>query len=94
MKRSRLNERAFFCCTRVLLHAVKKNHKAKDKLCGAFAIIGFIVLVMSEITEEELVKRRVPALIAYLNPFRIIENDDASEPWSASIRFCRQRGIG
>jgi len=41
--------------------------------------------IVSEITEEELAKRRVPALIAYLNPFRIIEKDHASEPWSASI---------
>jgi len=40
---------------------------------------------VSEITKEELAKRRVPALIAYLNPFRIIEKDHASEPWSASI---------
>lgn len=40
---------------------------------------------LSETSEEEVAKRRVPALIAYLSPFRIVENDDASEPWSASI---------
>jgi hypothetical protein len=40
---------------------------------------------MSEITEEDPAKRRVPALIAYLSPFRIVEKDDASEPWSATI---------
>lgn len=44
-----------------------------------------MVLGVSEITEEELAKRRVPALIAYLSPFRIVEKDDASEPWSATI---------
>jgi hypothetical protein len=44
-----------------------------------------MVLGLSEITEEELTKRRVPALIAYLSPFRIVEKDDASEPWSATI---------
>ena len=40
---------------------------------------------MSEVTEEELAKRRVPALIAYLSLFRIVEKDDTSEPWSATI---------
>ena len=40
---------------------------------------------MSEITEVDLAKRRVPALIAYLSPFRIVEKEDGSEPWSATI---------
>jgi hypothetical protein len=40
---------------------------------------------MLEITEEDLAKRRVPALIAYLSPFRIVEKNDGSEPWSATI---------
>jgi hypothetical protein len=44
-----------------------------------------IVLGMSEITKEYLAKRRVPALIAYLSPFRTVEKDDGSEPWSATI---------
>ncbi|HEV7684230.1 MAG TPA: hypothetical protein VGO68_19095 [Pyrinomonadaceae bacterium] len=44
-----------------------------------------MTLGVSGITEEELIKRRVPALIAYLSPFRIVEKDDASEPWSATI---------
>lgn len=45
-----------------------------------------MVLDLSEIDqEEELAKRRVPALITYLSPFRIVEKDDTSEPWSATI---------
>src|SRR6185437_9030828 len=44
-----------------------------------------IVRRMMEITKAGLTKRRVPALIAYLNPFRIVEESDASEPWSATI---------
>lgn len=46
---------------------------------------------MSEITEQELAKRRVPALIAYLSPFRIVQNDDDSEPWSATIEQVNAR---
>jgi hypothetical protein len=45
-----------------------------------------IVLGMSEIIKEDLAKRRVPVLIAYLSPFRIVEKDDGSEPWSATIK--------
>jgi hypothetical protein len=46
---------------------------------------------MSEATEEELAKRRVPALIAYLNPFRIVEKDNDSPPWSATIEQVNNR---
>ncbi len=41
--------------------------------------------------EEELAKRRVPALIAYLNPFRIVEKDNDSAPWSATIEQVNNR---
>ncbi|SDP26655.1 hypothetical protein SAMN04488061_2668 [Filomicrobium insigne] len=41
---------------------------------------------MSETTKDDLAKRRVPALITYLSPFRIVEKDDAAEPWSATIQ--------
>lgn len=40
---------------------------------------------MSEITKEDLAKRRVPALMTYLSPFRIVEKDADVEPWSATI---------
>ncbi len=40
---------------------------------------------MPEVTEEDLAKRRVPAIITYLSPFRVIEKEDCSAPWSASI---------
>ncbi|MGC1588326.1 MAG: hypothetical protein WA791_21900, partial [Rhodomicrobium sp.] len=39
----------------------------------------------SKATRDNLAKRRVPALISYLSPFRIVEKDDAPEPWSATI---------
>lgn len=40
---------------------------------------------MSHDIEEELAKRRVHALVTYLTPFRIVEPDDASKTWSATI---------
>jgi hypothetical protein len=40
---------------------------------------------MSEITKDDLAKRRVPALMTYLSPFRIVEKDVDVEPWSATI---------
>ncbi len=40
--------------------------------------------------EDALAKRRVPCLIAYLHPFRIIESDTLSE-WSASIEQVNTR---
>ncbi len=36
------------------------------------------------LTENDLAKRRVPCLIAYLHPFRIVEGNDLS-PWSVTI---------
>ncbi|MCF3630494.1 hypothetical protein RJ527_04505 [Thalassospiraceae bacterium LMO-SO8] len=36
------------------------------------------------LTEDDLAKRRVPCLIAYLHPFRIIESD-ALSPWNVTI---------
>lgn len=35
--------------------------------------------------QSNLEKRRVRALITYLAPFRIVENDDTAEAWSATI---------
>ena len=47
---------------------------------------------MTEISEEELAKRRVPALITYLSPFRIVEAEGAPGPWSATVEEVNERG--
>lgn len=42
------------------------------------------------VTEADLAKRRVPCLITYLHPFRMIESD-ALSPWSATIKQVNSR---
>ena len=54
-----------------------------DEVCWHyFTVLGS---QMSEITKEDLAKRCVPALVAYLSPFRIVGKDVDVEPWSATI---------
>src|ERR1700761_4415694 len=65
-----------------------RNSECCGAPVGRFTVLtlrGSIVLGMSDITEEDLLKRRVPARIAYLSPFRIVEKDGTSEPWSVTI---------
>lgn len=49
---------------------------------------------MEELTpdlREELAKRRSSCIIAYLEPFRIVESDDLVQPWKVSIEEVNQR---
>ncbi|WP_128916083.1 hypothetical protein [Bradyrhizobium nanningense] len=34
---------------------------------------------------EQLAKRRASCIVAYLQPFRIVESDDAAQPWNVTI---------
>lgn len=40
---------------------------------------------MTTVDADQLNRRRVPCLITYLNPFRIVEKDRAAAPWVATI---------
>jgi len=40
---------------------------------------------MTAVDADELKRRRVPCLITYLNPFRIVEKDRLTTPWVATI---------